>query len=414
VPRLPRSFRRASATVFTLFVLGHSVAEHRAAEALGDGLEAALGLGALVSDGDDVHATLRIVPHDILLVASDLPSLDLAKDHVAAAHQPSLTLARLTVRRRVRQALDIGTGNGIQALVLAQHADHVVATDASDRALEFTAFNAALNGTTNIETRQGSWLEPVAGERFGVVVCSPPYVVSPGAGPLYRDGNLRGDVLSEHLVRDVPAYLEEGAYATVLVSWIPGSPDATPAPVGWTGGSGCDALVLALHRESAHAAAAAWNEGEALESWLDFYRREGIGQIAYGAVVLHRRGGGRTWRDSIELPGGPVGHASEHLVRIFAAHEQPAPRVIRELRLAPAGDVVVDGLVLTQRGGLGLRVQLDAVGAAIVQRLAETGRVDVACAAVARDLGEDRVALGALGEDLVEQLYELGFIVAVR
>jgi GAF domain-containing protein len=47
-----------------LFVLGHSVAEHRAAEALGDGLEAALGLGALVSDADDVHATDALRAHD--------------------------------------------------------------------------------------------------------------------------------------------------------------------------------------------------------------------------------------------------------------------------------------------------------------------------------------------------------------
>ena len=60
--------------------------------------------------------------------------------------------------------LDLGCGGGIQALHASRHADHVVATDLSDRALAFAAFNAALN-ETELELRQGSLLDPVSRPR---------------------------------------------------------------------------------------------------------------------------------------------------------------------------------------------------------------------------------------------------------
>jgi len=350
------------ATALRLFVLGTEVTRADAVDALGDGLAAGIGLGALVGD-DRIRATLRIVAHDVLLLASDLPSTDLADDHVAAAHLPSLTLARLTVRHRVTRALDVGTGNGIQALLLSRHADHVVAIDFNERALRFTELNAALNGRTNIETRAGSWLEPVAGERFGIVVCNPPYVVSPGSGLLYRDGDVRGDRLSERLVREMPTVLADGGYATVLVSWIPAAADDEPAPMRWSADSGCDSVVFTLHHETARESAALWEHEGELDSWLDFYRAEGIEEIAYGAVVL-RRGGARPWQGAVELAGGPAGHAGRHLERIFAAHDLLEDATVGALPLALAPDAELDGTRLRLRGGLGLRAELDAAGAA--------------------------------------------------
>ena len=78
--------------------------------------------------------------------------------------------------------MDLGTGNGIQALLLSDHAEQVVAVDVNDHALELARFNAILNGRDDrIEFRHGSFLEPVAGERFDLVVSNPPYVLSPEA-----------------------------------------------------------------------------------------------------------------------------------------------------------------------------------------------------------------------------------------
>jgi methylase of polypeptide subunit release factors len=398
------------ATALRLFVLGLTVPRHEAEDALGDGLTAGLALRVL-AESDGVRATLRIIPHDVLFVASDLPAATPSDEHVAAAHAPSLTLARLTVRRHVDRALDVGTGNGIQALLLAQHADHVVATDVNERALRFTELNAALNGRTNIETRSGPWLAPVEGERFGVVVCSPPYVISPGSGLLYRDGDVRGDVLSELLVRDIPAQLEDGGFATVLVSWVPAAPDAEPAPLRWSETSGCDSLVLELHREPARDAAAAWNDNdEGLGRWLEFYRDQGIDEIAYGAVVLRRRDG-EQWHDAIELTGGPAGHASEHLQRIFAARDSLGGGAIHQRRFVLAPDARLLGTDLSLRGGLGLRAQLDPAALAVLERLSATRPAGAAFDGAARVLGEDRATLRVRGEELLRRLLELGFVV---
>ena len=111
----------------------------------------------------------------------------------------------MTVRGSGERALDLCTGNGIQAILLAAHAESVVATDVNARALAYAKFNIALNGVGNVETRLGSFFEPVDGEQFDLVVANPPYVVSPESAFLFRDGGLRGDAVSEHVVRRAPA-----------------------------------------------------------------------------------------------------------------------------------------------------------------------------------------------------------------
>ncbi len=381
------------ATAVRLFLLGREVTAAAARSALGAALDAAIALGVVERRGA-VRATVRIVPHDVLLLASDLPAAAPAGEHVAAAHAPSLTLARLTVRARVARALDVGTGNGIQALLLARHADRVVATDVNERALRFTELNAALNGVTTIETRTGSWLAPVEGETFGAIACNPPYVISPGSGLLYRDAELRGDRLCERLVHDLPAHLAPGGSASVLVSWVPDEA-APPAPVRWASHAGADALVLVLHRETAAEAAAAWTEGDERARWLDYYAAEGIAEIAYGAAVL-RRGSGPAWRSALELPGGPAGHASSHLERIFAARDLLAARAADGLALELAPDAELDGTRLALRGGLGLQARLDPDGAALVAQLAS---------------GAAPTPLDESGRELLHRLLELGFVV---
>jgi len=111
-------------------------------------------------------------------LASDLGELatgaPLRADHVLGVGGASMTLSGLMLDRRVGSVLDLGTGCGIQAMHAARHADRVVATDISARALELAAFNARLNNFHNIEFRLGSLFSPVAGERFDHIVSNPP------------------------------------------------------------------------------------------------------------------------------------------------------------------------------------------------------------------------------------------------
>ena len=64
-------------------------------------------------------------------------------DQVMAVGLDSRNLARATVRRPVRSALDLCTGSGVHALLAAAHAQRVLAVDLNPRAVRCTRFNAA-------------------------------------------------------------------------------------------------------------------------------------------------------------------------------------------------------------------------------------------------------------------------------
>ena len=199
------------ATLIRLFLVDLPVAPAVAEHALGAAFEDLDALGFLMEEDGALRGALRIVPYEGLLIASDNPRVDAGPDHVAGIHGPSGALASLTVRRPVARALDVGTGNGVQALLVARHADRVVATDINERALAFAALNGELNGIDNVELRAGSFLEPVAGERFDLVVANPPYVISPESEYSFRDSGLGRDRVSESLVRALPALLADDA-----------------------------------------------------------------------------------------------------------------------------------------------------------------------------------------------------------
>src|SRR5438105_3565725 len=149
--RLPRS---RLATVVRALFLQLAVPADEAVRALGRPAVDALAATGLAEVDDEVVPRVRILPIGSLLVASDdFPSDDDEEnppDYVVAFSPTSQLLAALTPRRQVDRALDVGTGSGVQALLSARHARHVVASDVNERALAYTELNAALNGFQNI------------------------------------------------------------------------------------------------------------------------------------------------------------------------------------------------------------------------------------------------------------------------
>lgn len=73
--------------------------------------------------------------------------------------------------------LDIGTGTGVIALTvkLERPLAEVTATDISEEALRLAAENATELGA-EVRFVQGSVFDPVAGERFDVIISNPPYI----------------------------------------------------------------------------------------------------------------------------------------------------------------------------------------------------------------------------------------------
>jgi SAM-dependent methyltransferase len=336
---LPLYVRRLAAprplhALVKLFALHIPVPEAQARAALAPlALEAAEELGVVTRSLGEVHPQVGFVVTEGLVLARDKPgdgAADLRDDHVVGLNPPALLLARLTVRRRARAVLDLGCGGGVQALLAARHAEQVVGVDLNPRAVAFARFNARLNGVTNAEFRVGDLFGPVRGERFDLLVCNPPYVVSPETQLLFRDGGRPGDSLCEEVVRGAGGHLEEGGFATILVNWVVPAGGDWSAPLRrWAAGTGCDAWLAHLDTQDALTYAAGWNReadpvryGAALDRWLAYYVVLGIDSIGMGAVVLRRRGGGSTWVRTDELPERPRGEASAEILRLFAAEDR--------------------------------------------------------------------------------------------
>jgi methylase of polypeptide subunit release factors len=392
---------------------------------------------------DALRATVRLVPHGDYYLASDPAGASFAgeaTDWVPGVQAPSVTLAKLAVRVPVARALDLGTGCGIQALLLAKHSGQVLATDVNPRALAFAGFNAALNGVSTIELREGDVFEPVQGERFGLVVANPPYVISPDSLYRYRDSGLPGDEISRRVVGGVPAHLEEGGFAHVLVSWAHDADTEWSEPLrAWVTGNGCDAWLLHYKSDDPVTHAASWlaplaerdeaAHRAALDRWVSYLGAERVEAVGYGAIVLRRRSDAENWIRTDEIPLDRLEPASEHTLRVFAAADLVAgvgaallderlvlvdAHRIEQSLVVRDGDVVVEGQTLELADGLRFRAGLDRYAAALVRALGTPRSVRDALAAAAAELqlaGEDRALFESAALDVVTRLLELGFLV---
>lgn len=369
------------------------------------GVTGAVRLGVVEPHGAHVVATCDLRPYgdDVghaWWVASDptehARSEPLPVDHVLGIGGASTTLASWTPRTRVARALDVGTGCGVQALHLSGHADSVVATDLSRRALGYARFNAALN-QVDWDLREGSFLEPVVGEAFDLVVSNPPFVITPRSGdvPLYeyRDGGAAGDHVVAALTQGIGAHLAPGGVAQLLGNWETVAGQDWRERVGaWVEASGLDAWVVQRDVQDPAEYAELWtrdgghlpgtSEHDALVgAWLDDFASRDVAQIGFGIITLHRPTGERApFVDLVEATGpvatpmGPTVAAGLVARDRLAGLDEDAlldtawrcaPDVTTETHATPgASDPNV--IVLRQGGGLARSVRLDTLDAALV------------------------------------------------
>jgi release factor glutamine methyltransferase len=104
--------------------------------------------------------------------------LDLVVNPAVLIPRPETELlVDLALERSFKSVVDLGTGSGALALAIKKQrpAARVVAVEASAAALAVAQRNAVKNGL-DVEFRHGRWFEPLAGERFELIVGNPPYV----------------------------------------------------------------------------------------------------------------------------------------------------------------------------------------------------------------------------------------------
>ncbi|MFI0433816.1 MAG: methyltransferase [Candidatus Nanopelagicales bacterium] len=177
------------------------------------------------------------LPESLWVVSDPRPALGaLPADHVMGVGGASLSLATITPREAVTTALDLGSGSGIQSLLLGYHADRVVAIDVNPRALWCTALTCALNGRPIPELVLGSWLEPFGAGEFDLVVADPPFVMAPARRHVYRDSSDPGDALTGRLVAEIARVLRPGGSMVMLTSWlVPAQADWSARVLDWAG-----------------------------------------------------------------------------------------------------------------------------------------------------------------------------------
>ena len=377
------------AVLTALFMLGEPVGAAALETALPrTGVAGALTIGLVVptqsASGEQLYApAVDLRPHEAedahgsvhWWVASDLGELvtgqALAPDHVLGIGRAGLTLAALTPRKPVETALDLGVGCGIQTLYLLRHVRQVVATDISARALEFTAFNVALAGvdSARVQLRQGNLLEPVAGQRFDLIVSNPPFVITPPsvrqAGlPLmeYRDA---GGPILPALVRGLEDHLNPDGVAVMLGNWEHREGTSWRTSVNQWIGKSLDAWIIQREVQDPVEYAAMWlRDGgltpersgvafeNALAAWQEDFDSRQVSGVGMGYLVFHAPvaagapsglGGAalegqaapeepasdaaapgavvEPWRVLEEVPTSGQGALGEHVAQVIAAHE---------------------------------------------------------------------------------------------
>ena len=464
------------AVLTALFMLGEPVPATALDAALPRTAAAGAAAIGLVGEPDGagcVRALVDLRPHEAVddagevrwWVTSDLGELvtgrALAPDHVLGVGGAGLTLAGLTPRTRVRTALDLGCGCGIQTLYLLRHAEHVVATDISARALAFTAFNAALAGVSvtgapdagsepvlgsgRLELLRGSLLEPVVGRRFDLIASNPPFVLTPPAVreaglPLmeYRDA---GGPILPGLVAGLGEHLEPGAVAVMLGNWEHrGTGSWRDAVAAWVPEE-LDAWVIERELQDPVEYATMWlrdggltperdAEGfdAALEAWIDDFEARDIRGVGFGYLIVHRpRRRREPWRLLEEVTTSGQGVLGPHVAEVLEVREHLAglddeavadlhpllaPDVTEERHLIP-GAAEPTVILLRQGGGLGHALQASTAVAAlagVADGELSVGQVASAVAALNELNAADGAALRAEMVEAARHLLTTGFL----
>jgi methylase of polypeptide subunit release factors len=412
------------ATVIRAFFLELPVSTDAALEALGRAAVDALTTTGLATVGErEIVPHARITPVGHLVLASDglssNPEED-PEDYVSTYSPTSRLCDLLTPRPRVERALDVGTGNGVHALLAALHSRRVIATDVNERALAFTTLNAALNDIDNVECRAGSLFEPVAGEMFDLITCNAPFVVSPERRWVYRDGTFEGDEVSAHVVRGAGEHLAEGGFATLLVSWV-GTDDDEPDehPLEWVDDLDADVWVLGFNDSTPLGHAARWNAhltddaiafGEALDRWTAYFEKLGAVSISEGAILLHSRPGGDYTVRADSVDEDELEVADEQIRRAFDARARLDTVDLLTARLIPTAEMIVEEEDVVLEGGTQPLIEASSLVTDVIVELDGTTTLTELIGMVAETRGVSAEELKREVLEVVRELLELGVL----
>lgn len=207
-------------------------------------------------------------------------------------------LYSLPTSRRYGQVLDIGSGSGVAALILAPNAQQVYATDIAPRCILFTEFNRLLNGIENIIVREGSLYEPVEGLKFDLITCHPPFDISLSSTKyIYADGGEDGEFVTRGVISGLPRMLNPGGQFIGAVRATDRVDGAIEERLrGWLGEEHGEfdiaVIVRSTIRIEEHAISASMLAKQNLDDYqkyMDLFNGLGVTRLPYIHLLIERK-----------------------------------------------------------------------------------------------------------------------------
>lgn len=339
-----------------MFLFSDPVTSEEAQKTLGADLDPLLAIGLLErrEDGSVVSPFVTSLLNQLVILSDELSRGDAG---VMGFGDGTVELCRASFPESMCQsALDLGCGAGTCALLLAQGVKRVIATDINPRALVLSRVNALLNGTTNVEFREGDSFAPARGERFDIIASQPPFVPfaegTSAAAFLY--GGARGDEMALGVLSQMASHLSLEGRGVLRVDW---PVDDVPLAdrLRAAAGKELDLLILSAPQSSVEEHATSYTA--ALFPELGAPYEEQVGRLLahlasrkikgfVPTIVAVQRARGRDARTDV-LPIAPLAHApvtSGKIDKLFAARSLFTNR--DKLLRAPLS--VPEGTVLAQ------------------------------------------------------------------
>ena len=356
--------------------------------------------GLLVSDRPGWRASALLSPCRGLWLASDTYEQRESaggREHVTAISQPALALLDFAIAEPTGELLDLCSGTLVHGLAAGGSCRRVVGSDLNPRARMFGAFNAALNGRTNVDCVTGDRFSALGGQLFDLVLSNPPFVLSPGDEFLFRDNPLELDGFCRRLIGEVPGHLKDGGFCQLICEWVEIAGQSWEERLAeWFVGSGCDVWVLAANRQLPTTYARDWVYESGMygagdldaryDEWLEHLSRRNVKAI-HGGLIFMRRRAADNWVSFGRIEDSSGGESVGAAVRqgfaardFLQAYREDKDLLGARLRIAPgacleyqahwrSGAWEPERMVLRVEGGIPVRVGLDANVRSLIERL---------------------------------------------
>ncbi|MEN9693478.1 MAG: Release factor glutamine methyltransferase, partial [Actinomycetota bacterium] len=293
------------------------------------------------------------------------------------------TLLNLIPNRHFETIWDLGCGSGAIAIALSNRANKVIATDISQRAIDFSRKSAEANSINNIEFRLGSLFEPVNNEKFDLVVSNPPFVIGDVTNLEHRESPFDADGLTANLLREIPNHLNENGIAIFLTAWLETKNETWEERISEMVPANINAWIGMRELQTPEEYINTWLEDAKLDStlsseWKSKLESWNTEHIAFGFVVLQKVMSGLPWQDINDVRDArrlPTGDEVAALITAATAANSLTALEIMESKFTATrsqawrGNVALDGVLSGIRENLGEGMGFDEAVETLAQSL---------------------------------------------